>query len=70
MQKFPKVYRNDSNKIELFKMNSEAVIKISETESKVVATIGNRLMANTSLHTSRLELCNPEEAGTRILLQT
>ena len=49
-------------------MISEAVIKIPETEKKIVATIKNRVVANTSLDTSRMEHCNHEEADTRLLL--
>jgi hypothetical protein len=65
---FQKFMRNDSNKTELFKMISEAVIRIPESKNKVVATIGNRVVTNTSLDTSRLELCSHEEADTRLLL--
>ena len=65
---FQKFVRNDSNKTELFKMISEAVIKIPETENKIVATIENRVVANISLDTSRMEPCNHEEADTRLLL--
>ena len=60
--------RNDRNKTELFEMISTAAINIPETESKIVATIENQVVANTVLDTSRVEPCNHEEADTRLLL--
>ncbi len=65
---FQKFMRNDRNKTELFEMISTAAINIPETESKIVATIENQVVANTVLDTSRVEPCNHEEADTRLLL--
>ena len=57
---FQKFMRNDSNKTELFKMISEAVINFPNTENKIVTTIENRVVASTSLDTSRMKPCNHE----------
>ena len=65
---FRKFMRNDTNKTELFKMISEAVIEIPEILATIVATIGSKIVSNSSLEKLNIELCNQEEADTRLLL--
>ena len=46
---FQKFMRNDTNKTELFKIVAEAVIQIPETLATIVATIGSKIVSNSSL---------------------
>ena len=66
---FRKFMRNDTNKTELFKMITEVLIQIPETMASIVATIGSKIVSNSSLEKLNIELCNHEEADTRLLLQ-
>ena len=65
---FQKFRRNDTNKTKLFKMIAEAVIQILETLATIVATIGSKIVSNSSLEKLNIEPCNHEEADTRLLL--
>ena len=65
---FRKFMRNDTNKTELFKMITEVLIQIPETMATIVATIGSKIVSNSSLEKLNIELCNHEEADTRLLL--
>ena len=65
---FQKLMRNDTSKMELFKMIAEAVIQIPETLATIVATIGSKTVSNSSLEKLNIEPCNYEEAETRLLL--
>ena len=60
--------RNDTNKMELFKMIGEAVNQIPETLATIVATIVSKIVFNSSLKKLNIEPCNHEEADTRLLL--
>ena len=60
--------RNNTNEMELFKMIAEAVIEIPETLATIVATIGSKIVPNSSLEKLNIEPCNNEEADTRLLL--
>ena len=60
--------RNDTNKRELFKMIADVVIQIPETLATIVATIGSKVVSNSSLEKLNIEPCNHEEADTRLLL--
>ena len=62
---FQKFMRNDTNKMELFKMIAETVIQIPETLATIVATIGSKLAFNSSLKKLNIEPCNYEGADTR-----
>ena len=46
---FQKFMRNDTNKTELFKTVAEAAIQIPETLATIVATIGSKIVSNSSL---------------------
>ena len=65
---FQKFMRNNTNEMELFKMIAEAVIEIPETLATIVATIGSKIVPNSSLEKLNIEPCNNEEADTRLLL--
>ena len=65
---FQKFRRNDTNKTKLFKMIAEAVIQIPETLVTIVATIGGKIVSNSSLEKLNIEPCNHEQADTRLLL--
>ena len=65
---FQKFMRNDTNKMELFKMIADVVIQIPETLPTIVATIGSKIVSNSSLEKLNIEPCNHEEADTRLLL--
>ena len=67
---FKKLMKNDTIKTELFKMIAEAVIQIPETLAtmKHPATIGSKIVSNSSLEKLNIEPCNHEEADTRLLL--
>ena len=49
-------------------MIAEAVIEIPETLATIVATIGSKIVPNSSLEKLNIEPCNNEEADTRLLL--
>ena len=49
-------------------MITEALIQIPETMATIVATIGSKIVSNSSLEKLNIELCNHEEADTRLLL--
>ena len=65
---FQKFMRNDLNKTELFKMISQAVVMLPQSSVTVFATIGDGVVTNAAIDTSNLEICNHEEADTRVLL--
>ena len=65
---FQKFRRNGTNKTELFKMIAEAVIQILETLATIVATIGSKIVSNSSLEKLNIEPCNHEQADSRLLL--
>ena len=52
---FQKFRRNDTNKTKLFKMIAEAVIQIPETLVTIVATIGGKIVSNSSLEKLNIE---------------
>ena len=52
---FQKFLRNDTNKTELFKMIAEAVIQIPQTLATIVATIGSKIVSNSSLEKLNIE---------------
>ena len=60
--------RNDTNRMEIFKMIAEAVIQIPEKLATTVATIGSKIASNSSLEKLNIEPCNHDEADTRLLL--
>ena len=49
-------------------MIGEAVIQISKTLAAIVATIGSKIVFNSSLKKLKIDPCNHEEADTRLLL--
>ena len=49
-------------------MIAEAVIEIPETLATIVATIGSKIVPNSSLEKLNIEPCNNEEADIRLLL--
>ena len=65
---FQKFRRNDTNKTKLFKMIAEAVIQIPETLVTIVATIGGKIVSNSSLEKLNIEPYNHQEADTRLPL--
>ena len=61
---FQKFMRNSTKKMEVFKMITEAVIEIPETLATIVATIGSKIVPNSSLEKLNIEPCINEEADT------
>ena len=68
-RKFQDLMRNGDNKTELFLMIANAIRKIENVSTSIIATAGDKVISNGfDVYFSNIVPCNHEEADTRLIL--